>query len=66
MLLQRGKEAITKMESINGNFTQTDFENLQIELTNLLVQQYKGGVDNSARIKEIKTFLDSFKSEDED
>ena len=47
------------METINNDFTQEDYDNLIIERNKLQKQQWLTGVDNSARIKEIETFLNS-------
>lgn len=52
------------METINDDFTQEDYDDLVIEQWELEKQQYYEGVDNSARIKEIETFLNSFSSDD--
>lgn len=52
------------METINNDFTQEDYDNLIIERNKLQKQQWLTGVDNSARIKEIETFLNSFSSDD--
>lgn len=54
------------MEMIEGNFTQEDYYNLVIELGELQKQQWLEGVDNSARIKEIEEFLDSFSDDQDD
>lgn len=55
------------MEMIDGNFTQRDYNNLVIELCELEKQQILNrNVDNSARIKEIEEFLDSFSDDQDD
>lgn len=54
------------MEMIDNDFTQRDYYNLIIELGELQKQQWLTGVDNSARIIEIETFLDSFSSDDDE
>ena len=54
------------MEMLNGDFTQRDYNNLVIELGELQKQQWLEGVDNSARIKEIEEFLDSFSGDQDD
>lgn len=54
------------MEMIEGNFTQEDYYNLVIELGELQKQQWLEGVDNSARIKEIEEFSDSFSDDQDD
>lgn len=55
------------MEMLNGDFTQEDYYNLVIELCELEKQQILNrNVDNSARIKEIEEFLDSFSGDQDD
>ena len=54
------------METINNDFTQEDYDNLIIERNKLQKQQWLTGVDNSARIKEIKTDLNYFSSDDDE
>lgn len=54
------------MEMLYGDFTQRDYDDLVIELCELQKQEWLEGVDNSARIKEIEEFLDSFSDDQDD
>lgn len=45
------------MQALNHEFTQDDYDALQLKLYDLRAEEILYGVDNSAKIKEINDYL---------